>query len=465
MSEAEGSARAGRPAWTVGRIGFRWHAAAAALVVVALQLTRGPASAFLYDAAQYWAAPLALLTGGDVTTAGALTMRGVLSSVVYLPPAAATSILGPQTAGWTVLAWNALLAAFLCVGVLPRLAHQVRPGPPIPRIWLSALLGGLLLSGFAPYPLLDVWSLMWALVGVAVLATSRTWWGTGLGALAAAIAVNLRPSYLAPVLLVLVVVIVARPRRLAPAALGAVLAVLPQVLFNLRLAGTPDLLPIATAALTRIQSAQSSYTVRYDTVLTGDRHPQQFFCDPSYAARLVGEAPATSPGEVLTSAAGHLPASLQLFAEKAAASLRWSWSTPYELSPGVGSPLLGLLVTVVAAVGAVAMVRIAVLAWSDAEHRTSALALAAVWIGALGTLVLSTPETRFALPLVAIGLVGTIAAAPFDRRFIGSPRVIVALTSAAVALTIALVLLASLGLASPVTPGPLADVQACADLR
>lgn len=438
------------------------HTLLAGIFVFILQWVHGPAEGFLYDAVQYWGAPLALLTDGNVSEVGVLGIRGALTSLVYLAPAMVTSVLGPWSAVWTVLAWNALLAAVLLVVLLPGIAEHLVPGRWIPRVWTSAILGGIVISGFARFPLLDVWSGAIALVGLYALMAGRRWWAIAAGGLALAVAVNLRPSYLVPVAIAALVLLIARPRRTAWAVPGALLGAAPQVVFNLAAFGQLSASPVHTPFLLRVQAAQAAFAVRYDTVAFTDRHPQQWYCDPGYAALLVGDPEPTGPLAVVGSALHHLPQSLWFLSQKASASLHWSFATPYEPGPETGASPMTFIVVAIAAIGIVALIWRVIANWRSREARFNALALLGFWFGALGTLVFSTPETRFALPLILVGLIGLLIVPPAAPLHPGTRRSAIVALAAAAALTAALLLIGEAGLDHPLPPGPLPDASACA---
>ncbi|KAA9111238.1 hypothetical protein [Microbacterium rhizomatis] len=437
--------------------------AAAAALVFAVQLLRGPASSFLYDGVQYWGGPLALLGDEGVSEVAVLNIRGVLTPLVYLVPAAASLVIGSGSAGLLVLVWNALLAAGVCVLLLPRLASRVAPGHEITRTWISAVLGAVLLSGFAPYPLLDVWSLAFAITALLLLTARPEWWTALLAGLAAAVAVDLRPSYLLPLALALIVLFIARPRSILWTGAGAVIGVLPQVLYNAITTGSWSPAPHATAFLVKVQSAQATYAIRYDTVLEAARHPQQWYCSPSYAALGAADDPPTSPFAVAGSLMSHLPDSIRFALEKIGATLRWSLTTPFEPSPTPQISAMALLVVLVVAAGAAGLI------WAVINSvglgRFAAAALLSMGVGVMGTVVLSTPETRFALPLAMIGIVGVLTVIPHSvrrvRRVRGSD---VTVAAAGVALA-ALLLWAGLsGVAHPMPPGPMATPADCIEL-
>jgi hypothetical protein len=442
------------------------HAAVAAAIVVVIQLLHGPAAFFLYDAAQYWQGSVALATGGDAVSAGELRMRGALTPVVYLIPAGFAQLLDAAAAGWIVLAWNALLAAVLCAVVLPRLT-AVLVGSMAPYlVYAVAIVGAVVVSGFSRYPLLDVWAVTAALGGVLLMLRANRWYmWAGAGALLV-VATNLRPSYLVPVLLAVAVAAVARKMPTLWVLPGAAVALVPQLVVNVAAWGSWSLLPTGTGALTRIQAAQSAYVVRYDTVVEAGRSPQQFYCDPGFAAGLVDSPAPESPLELLMTLLGHLPDSIWFLLQKAAASLAWSLSTPYESSPDGRLGPVSIGIATLAAAGLVALIYCVARPGQVNGTRTAAGFVGAFWLGSLATLVLSTPETRFALPIVLTGLVGTAAVAsragrPRERRERSITAAVVLGTGL---LAAGLLATAVVGLAHAAPPGPLADAAECAAL-
>ena len=443
------------------------HATLATVVVFALQCVHGVADEFVYDAAQYWAGSIALVTGGDAAAAGVLQMRGALTSVIYVPPALASSLLGPDSAVWTVLLWNAVLASFLCVFLLPRIAGLIAPGPVSPwRIWISALVGGVIVSGFSRFPLLDVWAVSLALLGVYGLAAGTRWWIAALSGFALMFAANVRPAYLAPVLIAAALLLFVRPRVVLWAIPGAMAGLLPQLWVNVLAFGTWSVVPIGTSALMNVQATYATFATRYDTVMTPGHFPGQFYCDPAYATlQLADEKPTSAPG-VLLSALRHLPESLSFFSSKTAASLQWSFATPYEHAPGNGTSLMTPFIIAVAAVGLVALIWRTAVSWRERSPRIVALALIGFWLGAVGTLVLSTPETRFAIPMVLVGLVGVLAAIPSPLRFTRPGLGLLVSIVLAIALVGALFFLGKSALTAPMPPGNVVvtSLEVCASM-
>ena len=149
--------------------------------------------------------------------------------------------------------------------------------------------------------------------------------------------------------------------------------------------------------------------------------PQLFFCSPPMA-RATGGTPPESSGELALFFLSHLLEASLLSVQKVAAALHWPLSTPYLTpAPGVNA-VFALVVTAVAVVGAAALLRAAV----RRETGTSSVArlgLLVVWLGCVASLATSATESRFAVPLVLVGVVGcatlvTSGGARAGRRFV-----------------------------------------------
>ena len=230
----------------------------AGIVAFAIQWVHGTAPAFVWDAAQYWGGASALIAGEGALVPGGLTTRGVFTAFIYLPPAFVTGLIGPESEVWTVLTWNALLGAAVSAVLVPRMAGlfsaEQMLRPPASRIWVSAAGGGLLLSGFARFPLVDVWATSLALAGVYGLVVCRRWWWLSVAGISLTVAVNLRPSMIAPVVLAVAVLLLVRAVPIAIAVPAAVFAIAPQVIFNVRNWGLWSPVPHDTIPLSAVQA-------------------------------------------------------------------------------------------------------------------------------------------------------------------------------------------------------------------
>lgn len=381
--------------------------ASVAALAVFLGCVIQPTRRFVYDAATYWRGAMSLAHGHDPYLVGGLSLRGVLTSVLYLPAALSTRAFGDGAAGTSVLVENSLLVTILGVVLLPRV---LRAWVPVTRgmVLVSAGLTWLVVGRFAPYPLTDLWAAVLLIATVAAL-QRRSPVGFAVAGLCVGAAFNIRPAYLLAVLLAVAVVL--WRERLAGLwfAAGALFALVPQSIFNLTHAGGWEPWPPRMTAVMQIQATFASYVIRYDTVaFVRAPDPRQFFCSPSMAAA-IGDHPPASTGGLAVMFMQDLPTSLPFAVEKLAAVMHWPLAAPYFGPTGSWDTVFALLVTTVSLLGAVALV--CVQAKTGFRHAPVAVVVAgAAWIASAATVVTSTPETRFALPLVLFGVVGCAAA-------------------------------------------------------
>ena len=374
--------------------------------VVALVLLRDPAPAFVYDAAQYWAGAQAVAEGTDEYTLGGLATRGILTALVYLPAYALASLLGGSmvVGAWAVLAQNAFLVAFIGSVVIPLLLRRAVTIRPL-HVGVSTALTSLLLSGFVPYPLMDLPAVVCVALAILLLCEFR-WWTALLGGAFLAAAVNLRPAYAVPAVLVLLVVILLRWRRAPFAVLGGAAVLAVQAGYGRAQAGFVSLWPPSTELVTAIQFNYAAYGVRYDTIPLTAEDPRLWHCSPGMAEAVSGQPPPTSSSDLLGVMVDNLPTSALFAVDKVTASLHWSVGTPYALPGEQALRPLGLLVMLVSCAGFVSLVALL----RSRADRTAPLALIALVLGVAVTLVGSSPEARFALPIVVAGLAGCLAA-------------------------------------------------------
>lgn len=357
-----------------------------------------------FDALYYWIAAGKVIGTAD-TPPGFIEARGALSALIYVPAALLTELLGAGGALVAVLLQNSLLVALVAAFLLPRLAG--RPHDPW-TLWGGAALVLVLVSPFAPYALVDLYPAV-ALLLAMLLLRSRHPVALGSAGFLLAFAVGVRPSFLVPVLLLVVVVGLHRLRVLLPVGGGAALGLLPQSLVNLYVHGTPLPWPVDSAGLVRLQASYASYVVRYDTVPAAPQ-PQLFHCSPAMA-ELVPDPPPDGLFELARHLLATLPDSLLFALEKVGAAFLWGWSTPYA---AIGEPAvtaLGVVVALVSGIGVVSVVRpVLGRVRGPAAERSEAWGWAVIAGGSALTLVSSTPEARFALPVVLVGVVGCTAA-------------------------------------------------------
>ncbi|MBN9632904.1 MAG: hypothetical protein J0I18_20245 [Actinobacteria bacterium] len=431
---------------------------AAAVVLFVVLLVRGVASRFVFDAAMYWNGAIAIGQGGDAVTQGGLQLRGVFSSLIYLPSALASGVIGERTAHVVVLAENAALVTLLAVVIVPLLARRIVPVGPW-HVWVSAVLVGVAFFGFVPYTLMDVWALT-ALASGVLLLGGRRWWVLALGGFLVVVAVNLRPAYLVPAVLIGLVSVVFFWRRVHWIALGAIVGALPQVILNRAVYKVWALTPGDTFRISEIQNQYASFVVRYDTVAyIQASDPRQFYCSPQMAAIVAQHPPATSL-DLVKVFVKNLGSSVVFALEKVGAALSWSPQTPYAAPPPFEPTVVGAVVIIVASLGFV-ILAVETFRRGFRSLNATAVLLLAAWIGTVGTLVMSAPETRFASTLVVVGVIGCLVGLSRLRRASFRRPAPWVVLGVALAIAVGLQVLAVVGLAHPATPG---DVTAASCL-
>lgn len=432
----------------------------ALLVVVyfAATVVRGT-GVFLYDAAVYWGAAAALVGGGGPLPDGYVEAyagsRGALGPLIYAPAALATRVFDASTGPLMVLLQNALVSALVAVVLLPAVIRIWRPVTMRTRI-VVAVVAWIILSGFAPYPLMDVYAAI-AVIAVVPLARSTRPVILAVAGVVAGVAINLRPASLAVVVVVAIVVIIWRRWRGALFSAGVIVALLPQVIVNRIVFNEWALVPVASGQLAGLQAGFASYVVRYDTIL-GDARPQQFYCSPDMTA-LVANSPPQSVGELILTFLRTIPDSILFALEKVGANLHWSALTPYSSVPNPLDAVFGIVTIVIAVAGATALLFAAVRS-GDRLDGYGIAAIGSVLGASVLTIVGSAAESRFALVLLLMGAVGLGSAVSPPEGFTQWIRRGRWWWVAALVITIAFVSLAYVGLAHP-APRGVATLSTC----
>lgn len=422
--------------------GRRWSTLLAGAALLLLSALQRPPREFIYDAARYWLGSLALFTGDSTYYWGDLNLRGVLTPFVYAPPALAERIVH-GSGRWAILIENGLMIAVIGAVLLPGIVRAVggprAQGPLV--TWVCAGLSWLVLGRFAPYPLMDVVAALLFLTVLWLAAGRDRWWVLLLAGAAAGVALNLRPAYLIAIAAVVVGVAVLHRWRTGLLLAGIVLGSVPQMVFNLSRGSAPGLTPPGTSGLVGFQAGYASYAVRYDTIIDANGAPQQFYCDPAMARAVAGH-PVTSTGGLAKALLTNLPESIAFLVKKVCAALAWSSATPYSAAASVERYDLAVPIVLITVIGAFGLVL--------AARRREGLVLAGVGPAICLSLMTSATETRFALPLILLGIAGC---ALVTRLPAARLRSIGLLTGAGVAVLLVLAF-AVWGVADALPPGP-----------
>lgn len=386
---------------------------------------------FVFDAGTYWGSARQLLHLDMHMTN--LHLRGVFTAVMYLPAVVAAQILKSVPPAIFVELQNGLLLVLLCVGVIPRLIGAWAR-PTAMTTWTASILGSLLLSRFSPYPLTDLWGGTLILLAVVMLARGNRLAGFVAG-LAGSSAFNVRPAYLACLVLLTAGIFIVRGRSGIFFLLGGFAGLLPQVLVNLVMDGRWYPWPKEMSSIAGLQAGYGAYVVRYDTVAYAPApDPRLFHCSPDMAA-LVGPSPPASVPELLRFFGSHLPEAAVFLGQKMAAAFYWPAATPYFGPARKSDVLVAASVIFVTTCGVGALLRRLPLR-SVPGDRIVGLGVLSVLLGSMTTLLTSTPETRFALPVLVLGITGCALVTTEwarDRRLPLSVPVLLLVVSSSVA--------------------------------
>ena len=378
------------------------------LVFVIATLGRGTGG-FYHDALNYWKSTP--LQSPEELPDWYGTLRGVWTTIVYLPASLAANAIGQSSGEGLVLLQNAVclgaVAAFLLPAVLQHL-RVVRTS----TIALAAALFWILTSGFAPYPLVDAYAMIGVFLAVhlAVPTDPRSRLATvarllGFGATLGVI-VNLRPAYLITAAALVVVSTFWNRIGTAWVIAGGFAALLPQAIYNYVQLDAWSFTPTETRTLAALQAGLASYVVRYDTVIDS-AHPMLTQCSPDMVAAMAGSLPGGTV-QLLMTFAVNLPQSALFAIEKLGGSVHWPFAAPYGNSTPFLDDIWAWAVTAITAIGIVALFfyRVDLRRSLAASGRRAWLLLMVVAGGTVVTIVGSQTETRFALPLAVVGVLG-----------------------------------------------------------
>lgn len=402
---------------------------------VAATVARG-IGPFKWDAAHYWSATQAMIGLIPAVPEGYWELRGVFTPFIYAPAAALSGFFDhPYAGNAAVLLQNSVVFAVAAVFLLPAVVRLWQPVSTLMRVVAAVLLWAAT-SGFAAYALVDVYPALGILSLLILVRVDRRWVLFAAGVIAG-VAMNIRPAYLVVVVLIVIVVVIWRRAAglLMPA--GVAVALIPQSFVSGVGSGSLSPLPAGSDALVALQSGYASYVVRYDTMI-GDASARQFFCSPEMA-RIVGDAPPQSAGELALTLLESLPTSLMFSFEKISASLNWHAITPYTAATRPLDVVYGAGITMVAVIGIVALFFAATRRIEGKRDNFGIAMLTVVAAGTALTLVSSATETRFALMLVLLGAIGITVIAgrnPLETWRTGRLWILTAVATAAVVLAV-----------------------------
>jgi hypothetical protein len=375
-----------------------------------------PAKTFYYDASVYWGLADTFETAGHFSLLNFDSpLRGYALPLVDHFLRELADGLGWNHSSAAKL-FNVAVFSALATVLIPSLARIAFPAQPwglLRRLGLAALLL-VFWGGYLPFPLSDFPALAAATLALIAIARAPTAGWMALAGVSAALAINMRPSYvlLGPILagLFLWSWVAARRtatgRPLAHWAVGAVLVMLgfvaislPQSLATQRHHGSYSFLPGSTQNLSGFQLTMGLRLQRYETFVgTGQPSPAMNYVDEAGSRVLTDRPDSVVPGsrEYLDLFVSHPLTMIGVWTRHVVNGLDQRYSTPYieQIATPSRNPirLLGFLLVFAAVVR---------MAWPAARRRLGP----ARWryVAALPacclTSIPSAMETRFLLPI------------------------------------------------------------------
>lgn len=369
-------------------------------------IARSPVWDMVWDAHGYLHSSLQWF-GSGVKDDEQLFFRGVLSSVIYLPPSfIGAKFLEPSVFGTyiyvLVMIQNAALVSWISVYLLPKISGLFAP-PKHSTVVFTSVLGVYALRSFVPYSLVDIWAVAFLLSGCYLIYANK------IGKLVVAglvlgISFNLRPSYLITLVLILGFVLFHRKTKAVFVVLGFTLAQAPQVLFNWFNYQTLSIVPIGLAKMGGLNLGLDGSSIRYDSM----GYSKFFsggvsFCDQAMY-ELVSTSGAASRFDLVKIYFFNLEEFVPFYLKKLAAAFWWPVDIPYYDHNPIVNSVFGAVILFIFVFGFGYIIRM-VFRSSGWIARQSLVAVF-VGVGFLANLFLYHSEARYGLPLVLLGIVG-----------------------------------------------------------
>jgi len=373
--------------------------------VTLLTFLQAPSTEFMWGALEYIQGSIALISGGDTYQAAALNFSGAWTPVIFAPAAFIgrffEAIGMADGLAVAVLLQGSISVGLFSVLVLPSIARKWFPDSASTRV-TCAILGYVFFRNFAAYPIMDLVTITLLLFAVAFVMRENVGLLFVVG-LALGICMNLRSSYTLTVILILISVAICHHRRWFVIHLGVFVALLPQFWINWSVNRRLSPFPIDLTKILGADAASGSYIIRYDTVAY---RPWAFgglnFCDPAMMKVTSTKMP-TNSVDLFFLYASHPIESARFLIQKLGAVLLWPVTAPYYESISIVNIINGYLVLFVTTFG------IGFMLFKIAKKRESDLRTVSVMIVIFGyfvVLVLNHSETRYAISLVALGIIG-----------------------------------------------------------
>ena len=369
-------------------------------------IARNPVWNMLWDADGYMNSAIIWVSGGPhESVAEQLYYRGFLTSIVYyLPAFLGINYFEPTQFGTYiyvfVMVQNAIIISWMSSYVLPKIVGLFQPVNNL-TVFMTSLLGFYVMNSFVPYSLMDLWALA-CLMPVVYLIHSQNKTALSVSGLLLGLCLNLRPSYLFAILLLIGSAFIIKKISVFLMLPGLIVSQIPQIIFNERWNDSLSIFPLGLGKITGRLATFAAYSIRYDTVAYRPfAQGGLSFCDKKMMEiALIAKPESTFETALLfLQNPGH---STIFLIKKLAAAFWWPVTVPYyEHNPLVNS-IYGALVLLIVVFGLSRMV----LMFVSSNQKKRFIGVIAVSIGFLINLVLYSNETRYGLSVVLIAICG-----------------------------------------------------------
>jgi hypothetical protein len=248
---------------------------------------------------------------------------------------------------------------------------------------------------------MDLWALA-CLMPVVYLIYSQKRIALSISGLLLGLCLNLRPSYLFAILLLVISAFFIKKMAVLLMLPGLIVSQIPQILYNAQWNDSLSIFPIGLGKITGRLATFAAYSIRYDTVAYRPfAQGGLSFCDKKMKEiALIAKPESTFETALLfLQNPGH---SAVFLMKKLAAAFWWPVTVPYyEHNPLVNS-IYGALVLLIVVFGLSRIIMILI----SSDQKKRFIGVFAVLVGFLINLVLYSNETRYGLSVVLIAICG-----------------------------------------------------------
>ncbi len=376
------------------------------LLTLLFLLARTPVWNMVWDADGYFNSSIAIVQG--TFDARTFYVRGVLTSLVYVIPSfVGLRFLEPTVFGTylyvLVLFQNALIVSLIGTYIIPRLLELFVPRSKSALV-TSSLISVYAFQSFVPYSLIDVFAIALLIPSVYLMNSHRNSVALVYG-LILGISVNLRPSYLATVIfLVLCAAVIQRHKSLILIS-GLLISQLPQVIFNWLHFKSFSFFALASGKFASSNYSLAAYAIRVDSrgyPAIGEFEPL-LFCDKRMFD-LAKQADLTSTFDMLVMFAKNPIATFVFEVKKISAAVWWPVTIPYYDHNPLVNTVFGAVIAFVVVFGTSMLILLVV----KSTTKKNLLGFVAVYFGFFVNIIVYHSEPRYALPVVVVSISGFV---------------------------------------------------------